>query len=455
MEQTAPWHNWGMSDKHDPSTTEYFNKLIQFRQATYQHLGTAKDALFELSDAVIAMPAIQSFAELSCSKYFRRGWPSLYEALQDGRPDREQLMGVYIQHMQVDGRPILAGDHTAWSRPTAYTLRDRTVEHQPNPVPGSRPITLGHGYSTLTWVPEKKGSWALPLLNERISSQETPFGKASEQLRKVQRQLPNRAISLWDAEYGCAPFLLATADIPADKIIRLRPNLRLFGPPSDYKGRGRYPVHGAKFKFKDPTTWWKADADFEMQDPDLGKVHIRIWNELHFQKASQCPFRVACIERLESKGSRRLPKMIWVAWIGNQPPEDTFWWQRYLRRYAVDHWYRFAKQRLHWTRPMFSTPEQGERWSDLMPLITWQIWLARPIGVDKPLPWQKKQPEMTPGRVCQGMSDIFAMIGTPAQPPKRRGNAPGWPKGQSRQRRPRFDVVKKSQKQAKSAQLIA
>ena len=444
-----------MSDKHDPNATEYFNKLIQFRQAAYQHLGMAKDALFELSDAVIAMPGIQSFAELSCSKHFRRGWPSLYEALQDGRPDRDQLTGLYTQHMQGDHRPMLAGDHTAWSRPTAYTLRDRTVEHQPNSVPGSRPITLGHGYSTLTWVPEKKGSWALPLLHERISSQETPFGKASEHLRKVQRQLPNRAISLWDAEYGCAPFLLATADIPADKIIRLRPNLRLFGPPPDYKGRGRHPVHGAKFKFKDPTTWWKTDADFEMQDPDLGKVHIRIWNGLHFQKASQYPFRVACIERLECKGSRRLPKLTWVAWIGDEPPEDTTWWKRYLRRYAVDHWYRFAKQRLHWTLPMFSTPEQGERWSDLMPLITWQLWLARPIGVDKPLPWQKKQLEMTPGRVCQGMSDIFAMIGTPAQPPKRRGNAPGWPKGQSRQRRPRFDVVKKSHKQAKPAQVTA
>jgi hypothetical protein len=51
--------------------------------------------------------------------------------------------------------------------------------------------------------------------------------QASHQLRTIQSQLTVRAISLWDAEYGCAPFLLATADIPTDKIIRLRPNLRL------------------------------------------------------------------------------------------------------------------------------------------------------------------------------------------------------------------------------------
>jgi hypothetical protein len=267
--------------------------------------------------------------------------------------------------------------------------------------------------------------------------------------------LPLRAISLWDAEYGCAPFLKATTRIPADKIIRLRPNLRLFGPPLAYKGRGRHPVHGNKFKFKDPDTWSEPIFDFEMQDPDLGKVRVRIWHDLHLQKAPECPFRVACIERLESKGTRRLPKVMWIAWIGQDPPEERTWWQRYLRRYAVDHWYRFAKQRLHWTTPMVSTPEQGERWSDLMPLLTWELWLARSLGVDRPLPWQKKQTVLTPGRVCQGMSEILTTIGTPARAPKPRGNAPGWPKGRVRQRRARYEVVKKTQIQPKTAPMTA
>lgn len=39
--------------------------------------------------------------------------------------------------------------------------------------------------------------------------------------------------------------------------------------------------------------------------------------------------------------------------------------------------YRFAKQRLHWTVPKLSTPQQRESWSDLLPLMTWQLWLAR------------------------------------------------------------------------------
>ncbi len=353
------------------------------------------------------------------------------------------LMRLYCRNVKVKSRPTLVGDHTAWPRPSAYTLRDRTVEHQPTPVPGNRPITLGHGYSTLVWTPENKGSWALPVLHERIASQQTPFAVGSDQLRSVQSQLGVRAISLWDAEYGCAPFLLATADIPTDKVIRLRPNLCLAGPPGPYKGRGRHPIHGARFKFKDPATWREPDDRFEMDDPDLGKIQVMLWNDLHLRKAATCPMRIARLERLESKGTRRLPKVIWIAWIGAEPPEPQTWWQRYMRRYTVDHWYRFAKQRLYWTLPMFSTPEQGERWSDLMPLITWELWFARPLGIDKPLPWQKKQKELTPGRVCQGMNDIFAQIGTPARLPKPRGKSPGWRKGRQRACRERFDVVKK------------
>ena len=94
-----------MSDKQDSTATEHFNKLIQFRQAAYANLGTAKDALFELGDAVINTPAANSFAELSCSKHFRRRWSSAYEALQDGRPDRQAARGS-----QEGGRGAREGD---------------------------------------------------------------------------------------------------------------------------------------------------------------------------------------------------------------------------------------------------------------------------------------------------------------------------------------------------------
>ena len=131
-----------------------------FRQACYEELGTARDALFELGDAVFLSPAVSCFAEFSLSPVFRRGWPSVYAALEDGRPDRHGLLEVYVQQLPSQGRILLAGDHTAWPRPSAFTLRDRTVEHHFTKVPGNRPITVGQGYSTIVWIPEERGSWS-------------------------------------------------------------------------------------------------------------------------------------------------------------------------------------------------------------------------------------------------------------------------------------------------------
>ena len=45
-----------------------------------------------------------------------------------------------------------------------------------------------------------------------------------------------------------------------------------------------------------------------------------------------------------------------------------------------------------------------------MPLLTWQLWLAREIAIDHPLPWQKLiVNKMTPARVAQSISEVLAV----------------------------------------------
>lgn len=78
-----------------------------------------------------------------------------------------------------------------------------------------------------------------------------------------------------------------------------------------------------------------------------------------------------------------------------------------------------------------------------MPIITWQLWLARDIVSDNPLPWQKAIIQLTPGRVAQAMPGILLHVSTPAQPPKPRGKSPGWKTGEQRQRTIRYPIVKK------------
>ena len=75
----------------------------------------------------------------------------------------------------------------------------------------------------------------------------------------------------------------------------------------------------------------------------------------------------------------------------------------------MDHWYRFAKQSLHWTLPQVGDTPAAECWSDLRPLISWQLWLAREDCADHPLPWQKPQDDLSPGRVAQSFAAIIAV----------------------------------------------
>ncbi len=233
--------------------------------------------------------------------------------------------------------------------------------------------------------------------------------------------------------------------------MRLRPNRCLWGPPPPYSGKGRPKKHGAKFKLSDPQSWGIPVESVEIDDPTWGRVEIQRWSQLHFRQAAEVPMEVILIQRKGQKLSATAAKPIWLACLLQQMLPLECIWRLYLRRFAVDHWNRLAKQRLHWTLPKLSTPESSQRWSDLMPLMTWQLWLAREIVEDKPLPWQKPQSaaKMTPGRVAQAMGGVIAVIGTPTYPPKPRGKSAGWPKGKKRRSRTRYPVVKKGQSRSK------
>ncbi len=431
-----------------------FTKLQAFRQAAYACLGNGRAALFDLADAVLATPAVNSFAELACAPVFRRRWASLYEALQDGRPDRAALLRLYVQQLPPSGRVLVAGDHTDWPRLAAPTLRDRKIVHAPTKIAGNRPITIGYDFSTVSWVPEWAGSWAPPLLFERISSAETPLQKGAEQLRRISR---------W-CRRVCASCRCGTVSTAVRRLSRRRTISR----PISCFDCGPTCVCGARHRpIQAAVAWPGMGQRSSCASRSPGGCLPASWNcaiqnwagckcwsgACCISAAADQPLVVVRIERLEAAHTARDPGVLWLGWHGAEPPPLATWWDWYLRRFAVDHWHRFAKQDLHWTLPHLATPEQAERWSDLMPLLTRPLWLARPLVNDVRWPWQKPQAaaHRTPGRVRQGMAGLLAAIGTPAPWPKPRGKAPGWPTGRVRKRHERYEVVKKAHKKPKAA----
>lgn len=94
--------------KKVPALTMILDKLKQFRSGVYMLLGNAKDALFDLMDAVLVTRSVYSFVELSVSPVFRRQWSSIYSAIEDGNPPREELMRLYIKQLPLTEQIVKA-----------------------------------------------------------------------------------------------------------------------------------------------------------------------------------------------------------------------------------------------------------------------------------------------------------------------------------------------------------
>ena len=140
------------------------------------------------------------------------------------------------------------------------------------------------------------------------------------------------------------------------------------------------------------------------------------------------------------------PLWLWSSRAGTSPAEVDRAWQAFLRRFDIEHTFRFFKQVLGWTRP--EAPRPGRR----RPLDLADHRLLRP-ALPRPrtspptsaLPWQRPCPpgRLTPARVRRGFRNIHQALPGLASAPKPGKPGPGRPPG-SKNRRPatRHDVGK-------------
>lgn len=437
------------------STNKHLNKLIDFRQAVYcSGFTKLRDAQFELLDALLLSGPLGSFPELSLSPVFRRQWPSAYAALEEGGQDTPWLQKYLCAQVPSQGIQVFSLDGTGWPRPQAPTLPDRQYLYSPTQAVAGDSIVVGHPYSILAWVAQPRSSWALPVTVERIASSQDAIEVGVAQVKQVckLRQEADFTICVADGRYGNHRFLHPLKEQPCGVLVRLRKDRVLYSPPPPYSGSGRPRKHGRRFAFKEPYTWGEPEQWLQFQDPRWGQVDLRYWGHLHAREAADTPFGVLRLQvHLEREHP---PEALWLGWQGPAWPLAVLW-HYYQLRWPIEPSIRWRKEQLHWTLPQFWDAEACERWSTLVTLAQWMLYLALPLVQDQPLPWQRKQANLTPGRVRQGLGSLFTQIGTPAAPCKPRGKSPGWPKGRVRSRPARYPVVKKGTKKPKARRKAA
>jgi hypothetical protein len=432
------------------------NPLQQFRDTVYQALPKRADATMDLLDALTATGHVGSPVAVSESVLFRRQYSSVYDVLEEGELPEADLRAIFSRHQPLEGETIAgyevyAVDCTPDPRPEAETLPERVnLKSQKNQA-----VQVGEKFSWLVRLFKQRSSWVAPQDIQRVSPNTTDSEVAVQQILHLDKQNDRLKVAVADSLYGnqyfLAVFLLVTTVVG---LIRLRSNLRLYENPipKPPKSKGRPRVHGPVFKLTDPSRLPDQTRTFILAGQ---KIRLAAWHNLHLRKLPALVGMVLRVEFLKADDTPRYKTPLYLFWTGplTVPLEDLC--RMYLWRFAIEHVFRFLKQHLGLSACRSSDPQVVSRWLWLVALAYWQLLLMAPLVADHRPAWRRSQRMesgmLTPGIVQRGALSFLLSLGTPAAASRPAGKGSGRPNGYRPQPKKRYPVVRKSQKQAKTA----
>lgn len=471
------------------NTQETISQLQRFRQELYRLLPRRRDALLDLLDALSSSSNVRSPVELSLGSLFRRAYGSICDATtqffvatdpaqaaaerRTWENELARLIGRYLPPPQSRPFWLLGTDVVPVPRPFARRLADRSYIYQPNPVAGNKPVTIGHHYSVTAFLPEREPPdappWVVPLLIRRVRSDEKTLSVGAEQIVALLQdaQLPfhqQLTVHVADSAYSTVEYLGRVEPLSNLVTVTRAAENRVFyrqaPPPQAQPARGHPTWYGARFHLKDPATWGTPDetAETTCATPHgrTYRIELQGWHNLVMRGKRELPmhhafFTLVRVVVRDAQGQLVFRRALWLIVLGARRNQLSLVdaWTVYDQRYDLEHYFRLGKQRL--LLAAFQTPEveHEENWLQIVQLASVQLWLGRTLATARLRPWERYLPRpattiATPSQVQRDWPDIIRQIGTPAQPPKRRGKSPGRALGVRLPRRPRQAVVKKA-----------
>jgi len=201
------------------------NTLKDFRHDLYGCFQRARDALWNLVDALSSEPTARSLPELSLSPLFQRKWASVYEACEDGRIDEDQLREIFVRYapLPAPGRHVFLGvDTSNLFRPEAETTEDRLLLPVPNLPEAAHVVSPGWVISSVVLLPTQPEQGTFVLDPQRVRCSEVATEVAARQLKAVIALLVARGlkpIMLGDRWDACAPFLTRIGELESSGLL--------------------------------------------------------------------------------------------------------------------------------------------------------------------------------------------------------------------------------------------
>jgi DDE superfamily endonuclease len=458
------------------------DRLAGFRGELYRCLTARGDELSELCDAVLCGDGpVRDLAGLSLVPGHRRGHGSVYDGLNAGRVDIGRLrwaVGCVPLPCWPDGRIRLAADVCCWLRPDAVTSPERMFCHVHGRGRKAGQMIPGWPYSFVAALGPGASSWTAPLDAVRLGPGDDATEVTAAQLREVAGRLERAGawqpgdpdiIVVLDCAYDVVRLAWLLAGLPLVLCARLRSNrvFRRVPEPRPAGMGGPAREHGAPLRFADEGTWEGPSVTAAAVTARHGTVQVAAQDKMHVKLDRDSAWhdhpgklpviRGTLIQLRPARlpGRRELaPMWLWASITGAGPGEVAVLWQAYLRRFDIEHTFRFFKQVLGWNTPRLRDPAAADRWTWLIIAAYTQLRLAAPLAADLRLPWQRPAPpgRMTPARVRRGFRAVCETAGTPAVPPRPSRPGPGRPKGSpNRHKAPRQPVGKRHPRGKKRA----
>ena len=329
----------------DPS-----DALHSFRRSLYECLHRRGDALFELADAILTADAAPSPVHLRLQASHRRCSGAAFTLRWTGDGSTLKLCGgcsPAIRSLEAK-RP-----YTPWTRACGP---DATRSVAPSAAFIAR----------LNFVRE---SWTAPVDVRRVRPAQDANEVAAEQVKAFLRRSPEERVAplfVFDAGYDPVKVQQELEGSPCQILVRLRAGRRFYadpsltGPPAPHwtatsprsedevrglKHLARALYYGAHMRGR----WLRSGA------PPQAWANLHPKVRAHEGRGSRGPLPIVVgtlvlveVERLPRGERRREPRVLWLWWHGpeGEAPNLGLLWRAYVRRFDLEHTFRFHKNRL-------------------------------------------------------------------------------------------------------------
>jgi DDE superfamily endonuclease len=421
-------------------------KSEQFLKTVYSSLTKRSDSYLELGLALASSSQIESVVRLSESPLYRRKFSSIYETFSEVEWNPATLLKAELDLFNescetLSGYEVYSGDSTFIKRNEAKTLASRVMKRFSNGE-----FAYGHESYWLLRLSKPKNSWAGVALVERMAETDTVTNMAAKQMRQLATQHVNKKLFVFDAGHGLDLLQAQQACHNTEVILRVKGHQVFYYPPT-YKGQGRPPKVGERFKLSDV----KKDADSQQTVTFKNKpLRISTWTGLQTAQFMDIPLMILKLEFLDSTGKPVFDKPIWLVTTATHLEAETLA-RAYLWRASHELSFRFMKQHLGLCTNNSPELKSCDAWFQVVALAMNLLLAIRDELEIQTKPWY---PQPTTQSVSQRQAQtqalpFFLMLPPVTKSPQLAGKAPGRLLGYLPPRRIRHEVIRKTPKRHK------